>query len=62
MKDRNVEGERGEREDQGESDGAVVVGKKCGDESSGRELDEGGHPDERPVGMFGAESFDIYAL
>jgi hypothetical protein len=42
-----------------ERDGTVVVGEECSDESSGGELDEGGHPDKRPVGVFGAKGFDI---
>ena len=62
MKDGDVERECGEREDQGEGDGAVVMGKKCGDERSGGELDEGGHPDERPVRMLGTEGLDVDAL
>ena len=51
-----------ESEDQSEGDGAGVMGEQRRDESAGGELDERGHPDERPVGMFGAERFDVDAL
>ena len=62
VEDRDVQGESGEREGQGEGDGAVMAGEECGKESPGGELYEGGHPDERPVGVFGAEGLDVDAF
>ena len=62
MKYGDVEREGGEGEDEGEGDGTGVVREKRGDESAGGELDERGHPDERPVRMLGAKGFDVDAL
>ena len=57
VKDGDVKSENGESEDESERDRTVMVREECCNEGSSGELNEGCHPDQRPVRMAPGEGF-----